>query len=284
MPSAQSTFGFRGTVTRFEFPPLLMHKRYGAYQGKMSLRLILIIILATSCSRTKETPAQTANDSTADIELSENVKAKEQTFNLRVFRDTTLNGVTLKFIELTDKDYNSLSQQIKETGIPLQSTSDLVSKVDSCLLVKLDNKKTDSLCNKRQGDNFEEYNFNGLWKEKGLVLVSYQDWEGGSDFFINLKDGGYYYLTHNYKVSPDLKHIFSFVELNETAFIPSGLMLTECDNGAISTKLNIEFDRVIITSLSWLTNDQCLISAGSWDKEKFSVSDLRNFKLSLSYD
>jgi len=249
----------------------------------MSLRLLLIIFLATSCSSTKETPAQTVNNSTVNVDLSENVKTKEQTFNLREFRDTTLNGVTLKFIELTDNDYHSLGQQTKETGVPLQSTSDLVSTVDSCLLVKLDNKKTDSLCNKRQGDNFEKYNFNGLWKEKGLVLVSYQDWEGGSDFFINLKDGRHYYLTHNYKISPDLKHILSFVELNETAFIPSGMMLTECDNGAISTKLNIEFDQVIITSLYWLTNDQCLISAGSWDKEKFSISDLRNFKLILSY-
>ena len=120
--------------------------------------------------------------------------------------------------------------------------------------------------------------------ENGLVLVSYQDWEGGNDFFINLKDGGHYYLTHNYKVSPDLKHILSFVELNETAFIPSALMLTECDNRAISTKIYIEFERVIVTSLSWLNYDQCLITAGTLDREKFSVNDLRNFKLTLSYD
>jgi len=69
-----------------------------------------------------------------------------------------------------------------------------------------------------------------------------------------------------------------------TAFIPSGLMLTECDNGAILTRLNIEFDRVIITNLSWLANDQCLTTSGTLDQEKFLVSDLRNFKLILSYN
>lgn len=229
-----------------------------------------------------ETTAQTENYSTDNIDKGEH--QNEQRFNLKEFRDTTLNGVTLKFNELTEKDYNSLKDKIKETYFPLQFTSESVSKTDSCTLVKLDNGKIDSLCNRIQGDYFEEYTFNGLWKENGLVLVNYQDWEGGNDFFINLKDGGHYYLTHNYKISPDLKHILSFVDLNETAFIPSGLMLTDCDNRAISTKISIEFERVIITSLSWLTNNQCLISAGTWDKEKFSVNDLRNFRLTLSYD
>jgi hypothetical protein len=254
------------------------------YQEKMRLRLFLMIILITSCSKTIEKQSQTGNDSTAGIAKRESIKTKEKVFNLKEFRDTTLNGVTLKFVELADKDYYPLRYQIKEAGFPLQIISNVVSKVDSCLLLKLDNGKTDSLCNKRQGDNFEEYIYNGLWKENGLVLMSYQDWEGGSDFFINLKDGEHYYLTHNYKLSPDLKHILSFVELNETAFITSGLMLTECDNRTISTKFNIEFERVIITSLAWLTNEQCLISAGTWDREKFSVNDLRNFKLTMDYE
>jgi hypothetical protein len=238
----------------------------------------------TSCSKTKETTTQTAMDSLTNIENLDNIKTNKQIFNLKELRDTTLNGVSLNFIELTDKDFNSLKDQIKESDFPLQLTFDNISKTDNCILVKLDNGKTDSLCNKRQGDNFEEYSLYGLWKENGLVLVSYQDWEGGNDFFINLKDGGYYNLTHNYKVSPDLKKILSFVDLNETAFIPSGLMLTECGNRTIDTKLYIEFETVIITSLSWLTNDQCLITAGKLDNENFSVSDVRNFKLTFSYD
>lgn len=245
---------------------------------EMSLRLLLIFIIATSCSKTKDIPALTQDDSEVSI------NTREQIFNLREFKDTTLNRVGLKFIELTAKDYNSLKGKIIETNIPLQFSLDQSLQTDSCLLLKLDNGKTDSLCNTKQGDYFEEYTFKGLWKENGLVLVSYSDWEGGNDFFVNLKDGKHYYLTHNYKASPDLKHILSFVDLNETTFIPSGLMLTECDGRTISTKIYIEFETVIITNLSWLTNDECLISAGTLDVEKFLVNDLRYFKLRLRYD
>jgi hypothetical protein len=250
----------------------------------MNLRLLLILIIATSCSKTKETTTHTVMDSTINIGSLDNIKTSEPIFNLKELSDTTLNGVTLKFIELPDKDYDSLKDQIKETDFPLQGIFDNISKTENCILVKLDNGETDSLCNKRQGDNFEEYTLYGFWKENGLVLLSYQDWEGGNDFFINLKDGRYYNLTHNYKVSPDLKKIFSFVDLNETAFIPSGLMLTECGNRTITTKIYIEFETMIITSLSWLTNDQCLITVGKLDNEEFSVNELKNFKLTLSYD
>lgn len=248
------------------------------------MRLLIILLVVTSCSKTKDTAIKTQNDSTINRDKEVSVKIREQMFRLRDLRDTTLNGIDLKFTELSDKDYNSLKGRIKETDFPLQFILDPASQTDSCLLVKLENGKTDSLCNTRQGDYFEEYTFKGLWKENGLVLVSYSDWEGGNDFFINLKDGGHYNLTHHYAVSPDLKHILSYVDLNETVFIPSALMLTECDNRTISTRLYIEFEGIIITNLSWLTHDQCLISVGTLDKDKFSVSDLRNLKLSLSYN
>jgi hypothetical protein len=240
-----------------------------------------MIIVAASCSQAKQPSMQAGNDSTVNRDYKE---TKDQLFTLKEFRDTTLNGITLTFRELTDEDYNSLKQQIRETALPLQFSSHLVSTIDSCLLIKLENGKTDSLCNKRQRDYFEQFTFRGLWEQNGLVLLNYADWEGGSDFFIKLDDGDQYYLTNNYKAAPDLKHILSFVDLNEAAFVPSGLMLTECDNRKISTKLNIEFKRVLITSLSWLTNDQCLISAGDWDAQNYSVNNLKNFKLTLRYN
>lgn len=205
-------------------------------------------------------------------------------FKLVGLRDTTLNGVTLKFTELTNSEFNSLNHQIKETQLPLEFTSNVIFQADSCLILRIDNGKIDSLCSKNQRDNFEQYNFAGFWKENGLVLISYQDWEGGNDFFVNLKDGGYYYLTHNYKTSPDLKHILSFVDLNETVFIPSGLMLTECGNKSISTRFLIEFEQVMITSLSWLTNDQCLVTAGTLNSEDFSVVNSKNYRLTLIYN
>ncbi len=207
----------------------------------------------------------------------------DPTFQLKQFRDTTFNGVSLKFKELSDTEYNSLKAKIIETEIPLQSASHLYSKPDSCFLFGLENGKTDSLCNHRQGYYFEEYQIHGYWKEMSSVLSSYSDWEGGNDFFIDLKNGGHYYLSHNYKLSPDSRFIFSFVDLNELVFVPSELLLTECGGGTIKTKLKIDLGDLVITDLIWVTKDQCIISTGVFDIKKFSVNDEHTFMLSIKF-
>lgn len=175
----------------------------------MSLRLFVLIIITASCSKPSERK-NTTKDSTINLDLNKGISLIEQVFKLDELKDTTLNGVILDFTELPETRYDSLRQLVRESFIPLQFNTDKILRMDSCLLVKLDNENWDTLCNKRQGDYFEQYTFKGIWNEIGLVLITYQDWEGGNDFFINLKDGGYYYLTHNYKLSPDFKHILSF--------------------------------------------------------------------------
>jgi hypothetical protein len=242
------------------------------------ISILSTIILVVGCFGSKEEDNQ-GNDS---IPLLDTTKERELVFRMTDLRDTTLNGVNLNFALLTEKEYKSLKYQVRQTTFPLQLNSASVSRTDSCLLITLKNGKIDSLCNQRKGDYFEHYNIKGIWKEKGLVLVNYEDWEGGSDFFINLQDGKYYYLNSNYELSPDSKLILSFVDLNETAFIPAGLMLTTCENGSISTAFNIEFQKAVTNELLWVTSEQCVISTGTLGKN-FEVDDVKYYKLALKF-
>ena len=178
-------------------------------------------------------------------------------------KDTTINDVSLTFITIDKKKYDSLSIYAIETEVPLESFEHLVTKANGCQLVKLNNGIIDSLCDKHEKSGyFETYTIKGLWKEKGQLLVNFQNWEDNDDFFVDLQDGFIYHLSTGYRISPNKNLLLGYTKDNLIPLYGSNFMYAGVSNYSIKTYFNIDLGQIAIKDLKWTKDSECLISTG----------------------
>jgi len=226
--------------------------------------LFLFLVLLNSCSIKEQSNDQTARgvDSTkADIEPQINSSDKVN-WGLA---DTISNGISIQLKEITDSQFEELSQEKTHSKIPVISFDKIV-KLGDCQTFALQNGKIDSLCNMRDGDYFEEYKIYGFWQEKNLLLASFQNWEEGYDFLINLGNGDYYNLSANYEVSPSFKMILSFNSADRNPIYRNELLLTRVDRGTPIT-LAHTLDRLAIVEGFWVSDNDCVVTTEVIDED-----------------
>lgn len=224
----------------------------------MRFCLFIIPIFIFSCSPTTKKEDNTSNDSSS--------VAKRVFEPIAVswigLKDTTLNGIKLKFRPINKSTFDSLVVLTIKTEIPFQSFDNLLVKSNACQVIKIQNGSTDSLCDVKDDKSgyFEKYTIRGLWKEKNSLVVNYNDWESYDDFLINLIDGSIYQLNSFYEISPDQNHILGYntaIALNGNDF-----MYSEISNKSVKTLFQIDFGKVAIKNLKWLNETECVLSGG----------------------
>ena len=228
----------------------------------MRLLTIIVILGAFGCTKTKSTTEQTVSDTTSLNQQTRIVPLDKGDEKIR-FTDTTSNGVKIQFRELNQKTFDSLQRQIKRTDLQLSSFDRQITKLDSCLTFKLNNGKTDSLCNMDDGEYYEKYQIKGLLNKSNLLLVNFENWEEYHDFLINLKDGSYYILSPYYKVSPRQDLILGYADIAIAPIYTSELIITRIDKGELTTLINKDLGQISISNASWISNTDCLITIGS---------------------
>jgi hypothetical protein len=241
---------------------------------------ILTLILTIGCTNPKQTSDQKENNIiNVPSELIKVIDYKVMRLGLT---DTTTNQARIEFINLTDESFASIKGLTKRTNVPLTSFDSRVRKLDSCLTFRSDNGRIDSLCNKDDGEYFEKYSIKGIWQEKNLLLVNFQNWEERHDFLINLSDGSHYLLTPFYEVSPSRDIIISYVDISSAPIYSSELLLTKVDNGKLTTILQRDLGQTTITDAFWVSNRECLITAGIVDDESDKTTDIRPYLIRIN--
>jgi hypothetical protein len=242
---------------------------------------IAIFLLTVGCSNQRETYEQAATDTVNIQSKSIQMDQVDNWVKPKELTDTISNGASIKFFELTDNTFDSLQQLSKLTYIPLKSFDKKTTKLDNCKTFKLNNGKVDSLCNMDDGEYYERYSIKGLWDEKNLLLVNFENWEESHDFLINLTDGGHYILTPSYEVSPKLDIIISYVDISDEPLYSSELLITKIQKGTLTTLLQRDLGQMTITDASWISNYDCLISTGFVDFETDNIKDRKKYLIKI---
>lgn len=131
------------------------------------------------------------------------------------------------------------------------------------------------------GEYIETYAIKGLWEEKNLLLVNFQNWEESHDLLINLTDGAHYLLTPFYEVSPDRGVIISYVDVSKAPIYSSELLLTKVEKGKLTTILQRDLEQTTITDAVWVSNYDCLITTGFIDINTDNITDRRKYLIRL---
>lgn len=192
-----------------------------------------------------------------------------------------LNGHSVKFRELTSKSFDSLQSLGKQTKLILTSADNQIKKLDSCLIIKYQNLKTDSLCNWNDGEEYEKYLVKGLWEANNLLLINFENWEENHDFFISLKDGSYYILTPFYEVNPNHSKILSYVDIAAAPIYSSELMISEIDEGSFTTLYKKELGQTTITEALWISNTDCILATGFVEVETDDIKDKKWYLMTI---
>jgi len=232
-----------------------------------NLATLILIFLASCTNGSKTQESKLVPDSVTQYMVSKE-KQSYVTVKWTQLKDTTINDVTINFISLNKKEYDSLSNSTIETKIPLEGFGSLVTREKDCQLIKLNNGVIDSLCDKHEKSGyFQTYTIKGLWKEKGQLVVNFQNWEDSDDFLIDIRDGFIYNLNIEYQISPSKNFMLGYTSSNLIPLYGNNFMYTKIANDTIRTYFNIELGQLAITKLHWLADNKCLVSAGAIDPE-----------------
>ena len=237
-----------------------------------------ILIVTIGCTNSKVVNEQSAGD-TAQVKNSI-AKSTPPTTQINL-TDTTSNGMSVKFIELTDKTYDSLQVYIRRKEIPVNAYEQFVEASDTCFTIRLANNQTDTLCNMDDGEYYEKFEIKGLWKPHDILLVNFQNWEESHDFMINLKTGEHYILTPFYEPSPTLNLILSYIDISSAPIYESVLLITRFDNGTITTLYQKPLGEVSITDAGWISNTECLLAAEVIDFDTNEVKVKKKFMVKV---
>lgn len=214
------------------------------------------MFFGVACNRSAPTNADTPS---AALIPEFVVESGDKIFAQAELRDTVINNIAFKFKQITQQDFDSY---MRRSGSPLALSEDknVAEKKDSCVLVKLDNGKVDSLCAKREGENLMDYFVKGTWKGHRLVLLTYSDWEGGNDFFLNLDDGSVFNLGCEYFASSDENFLLSYCDSNESPINTSHLLFAKVDPKSIRTILLLVFEEITVTNAGWIGDNKCVLA------------------------
>lgn len=242
---------------------------------------ILLFVLTVSCSNHKPTMERTvgnaSNQSSGD---TENISAGGQEGRVEL-TDTVLYGHSIKFQELTRNGFDSLQKLARRTELALKLADNYSTKVDSCFIIKLQNNKTDSLCNWDDGEEFEKYVIKGLWEANKLLLIRFDNWEESHDFFINLVDGSYYILTPFYELNPKQDKILTYVDIAAAPIYSSELMISQVQQGVFMTLYRKDLGQTTITNASWISDSVCVLSTGYVDVGTNDIRDKKWYRMTL---
>jgi hypothetical protein len=242
---------------------------------------IIIFLLTIGCTNHKTATEQTVSDTVGQSsELTEIIPTDKQETQITL-TDTVLNGHKIKFYELTTKSFDSLYRQVKQTEIILKSAESQIKKMDSCLVIKLHNQQTDSLCNWDDGEEHEKYLIKGLWDENKLLLVNFDNWEENHDFFINLKDGSHYILTPFYEVNPKRDIVLTYVDIAAAPIYSSELMISKIQKGVFTTLYKKDLGQTTITDAKWISNSDCLLTTGFVDIGTNDIKDKKRYRMKI---
>jgi hypothetical protein len=242
---------------------------------------IIIFLLTMGCTNQKTTPEQTTTDTvTQSSARMETLPANNQQTQITL-TDTVLNGHSTKFYELTEATFDSLQRHAKQTEINLKSADNEIKTLDSCVVIKSKNQKTDTLCNWDDGEQFEKYLIRGLWEDKELLLVNFENWEENHDFFISLKDGSYYILTPFYEVNPKKDIVLTYVDIAAAPIYPSELMVSKVQKGAFTTLYKKDLGETTIIDAKWISNSDCLLTTGFVGIGTNDVKDKKWYRMTL---
>ena len=237
--------------------------------------------MTVGCTNQKTTTEQTISDTVRQSsELLQIIPTDKQEARITL-TDTVLNGHSVKFYELTATTFDSLQRQKKETEINLKSADSQIKKLDSCVVIKFQNQKIDSLCNMDDGEYYEKYLIKGLWEENKLILANFENWEESHDFFINLKDGSYYILTPFYEVNPKQDLILTYVDIAAAPIYSSELMISQIQKGVFTTLYKKDLGQTTITEVKWISNSGCLLTTGFVDIGTNDVKDKKWYRMKI---
>jgi|GEM_PF-1955738 hypothetical protein len=267
-------------LTRLPIPATAQAQTLWRISKKMRLLIIIVILGTFGCSKTKTTTEQTVSDTTS-LNHQTRIAPLDRGEEMARLMDTTSNGVKIQFRELNQKTFDSLQRQIKRTDLQLSSFDRQITKLDSCLTFKLNNGKTDSLCNMDDGEYYEKYQIKGLLTKSNSLLVNFENWEENHDFLINLKDGSYYILSPFYEVSPRQDLILGYVDIVTAPIYTGELLITRIEKGALTTLIKKDLGQISITDASWISNTDCLITTGTTVNKQNGTIDIKDKKLYL---
>ncbi|MBX2964539.1 MAG: hypothetical protein KF845_00235 [Cyclobacteriaceae bacterium] len=242
---------------------------------------IIIFLLTVGCTNQKTTTEQIVSDTVRQSSELTKIKPTDKHETQITLTDTSLNGHSVKFYQLTATIFDSLQRQTKQTEINLKSADSQIKKLDSCVVLKFQNQKIDSLCNMDDGEYFEKYLIKGLWEENKLLLVHFENWEESHDFFINLKDGSYYILTPFYEVNPKRDMILTYVDIAAAPIYSSELMISQIQKGVFKTLYKKDLGQTTITDAKWISNSDCLLTTGFVDIGTNDVKDKKWYRMTI---
>lgn len=244
---------------------------------------IVFILGLLSCSTKKNKSEEIVKDSINNHQYKSITDLKKT--DPDSLKDGALESLSGKFkisiLQINQVRFDSLFELVKETEIPLIPFKDLTTKTDSCTIIRFLNNKSDTLCNKKEGDYYENYSIKGYWKEKELLFVNFENWEDNDYFFINLLDGSRYDLSPSNKLSPDLKLVLSFADVSAYPTYSGGFTITNIEQGAITTIFNKEFIDWTVKEAYWISNNQCLLVTTIVDYDADETKDARTYLINI---
>lgn len=194
------------------------------------------------------------------------------------------NGFLISTSGLTQKQYDSISNEVIRTELITESYESAVVNLDTCILIKLSKSLNDTLCNFDDGEYYEKYQPLGLWKERNHLLINFQNWEEQHDYLLNLETGSIYVLAPEYYLSPNRNQILTFTNDIDHAIYGNSFMIAQADNDSIYDLLNLDFGNVAITSADWITDNLLVIEAGIIDQESWAFKEKGKFLMSIKKD
>jgi hypothetical protein len=242
---------------------------------------IIIFLLTIGCTNQKPTTEKTVSDTSRQASGPFQLVPTDNREIRITLTDTILNGHSVKFYELTAQAFDSLQRQTKTTEINLQPADSQIKKLDSCFVIKLQNNKSDSLCNMDDGEYYEKYIIKGLWEENKLILAHFENWEESHDFFINLKDGSYYILTPFYEMNPERDVLLTYVDIAAAPIYSSELMISRIKKGVFTTLYKKDLGQTTITDAKWISNSDCLLTTGFVDIGTNDIKDKKWYRMTI---
>jgi len=245
-----------------------------AIMRQISLLLLLLII---GCTKQKPATEQISTDTARQSSQQSEIIPTDSEQSQTILTDTVLNGYSVKFYELTANAHDSLTQQAKATEIIFSSADDLIIERDSCIILKYQNHKADTLCS-GSGEYSDKSSIKGFWRENNLILAHRENLEAGYDFFINMEDGSYY-PAEDYVLNPQQDFILTYVDIGN--FFSSQLKVSHIKNGVFTSLYEKSLGQLFISDPKWISNSDCILTITVMDTAMESVIDRKWYRMSI---
>lgn len=240
----------------------------------LSISVLLLFSIACNSNRSDKLNSNSADSLKNEILADQSITKEEVKKNSSgtILKSQEINGVKISFVELSKQQYDSVKLKTISTPLPLTELNKEIVQTDSCIIIQLENKKLDSLCDLDDGGYFETYSLNGFWEEVNHLVISFANWEEQYDFLVDLQTGNQFILGPEYRLSPDKKLLFTYVNSVDAPIYSAYYSLLEITDLGINEYFTIEPDGSTILEAEWTNNEKLLLSAASTDENYEVVS------------